>query len=202
MLKLAFYLFIIGLVNAQETCLTVKKGNQFSAILTGANTNTSLSSWIKFDANCATYLFESNDPQGKLCSTSWNKLWGTVRCGMLNSNHKDSDRFIWRRAQSCLIYNSSFVIGEVTDCGEKDLIEVAAYTYDNGDIPYLPENQGRLLKIFKTKLKIETWYKFALLIFRTFTAYEIYDANGNLIEQESIEHRDCGSGYQYGVMQK
>ncbi len=43
---------------------------------------------IKFSQDCSQYLFDANDDKGKLCSNSWNKLWGTVRCGMFNSNHQ------------------------------------------------------------------------------------------------------------------
>ena len=61
---------------ANNLCYTVKAGSFYSAIIPfhGFNTNKTLISWIKFDANTAKYLFNSNDPQGHLCSTSWNKL--------------------------------------------------------------------------------------------------------------------------------
>ncbi|RMZ94539.1 hypothetical protein BpHYR1_044535, partial [Brachionus plicatilis] len=195
---------ILYCISAQnETVLSVKPGSHFSSLLGLGilNNNPELVKRIKFSSNCAQYLFTSDNEKGKLCSTSWNKLFGTVRCGIFNSNHKDSDRFIWRRAQSCLIFSSTFVMGELDDCAEKNLIEIAAYTYDNGDVPYESQNQGRLLKTFKTKVKIETWYIYKLLINQLFTEYQLMDDNGNLLESLRIEHRDCGSSYYTGLLQ-
>jgi hypothetical protein len=165
------------------------------------NTSPDVVKRIKFSANCAKYLFNPDDEKGHLCSTSWNKLYGTVRCGIFNSNHKDSDRFVWRRAQSCLKFSSPYVIGEHEDCAERDVIELAAYTYDNGDIPYESQNQGRLLKIFQTKVKVETWYIYKILIKQLYSEYQLLDNDENLLESVTIYHRDCGSSYYSGFTQ-
>lgn len=188
---------------ATDKCYTVKQGSFYSSILpfNGANSNTTLATYAKFDRNCAQYLFSDQDPMGHLCSTSWNKLWGTVRCGILNSNHKDSDRFVWRRAQKCLVYNSPYVTGEVENCDEQDLIEIAAYSYDNGDQPFTSENQGRLLKIFQNKLYVDTWYFLKLTLYQTGAIFEVFTEHGSLIERQTIDHRDCGTSYMYGLMQ-
>ena len=181
----------------------MKPGNFYSSLLGLGilNNKPELVQKIKFSANCAQYLFAADDEKGKLCSTSWNKLYGTVRCGIFNSNHKDSVRFIWRRAQSCLQFSSPYVIGEHENCAEKDLIELAAYTYDNGDIPYEPQNQGRLLKIFQTKVKVETWYIYKIVIKALHAEYQLFDEDNNLLETLTIYHRDCGSSYYTGLLQ-
>jgi hypothetical protein len=127
-----------------------------------------------------------------------------TRCGFLSDNHQDSDRFVWRRAQSCVIVkDGQYTIGEVENCLEKNLIEIAAYTYDNGDTPFASENQGRLLKIFKTKVKVEVAYGYKLTNKPTSTIFELYDSsNGNLLETQVVEHRDCGSSYTRGTLMK
>lgn len=183
--------------------MSVSQGNHYSSFLGIGLLNNSpeLVKRIKFSSNCAQYLFPPDNNMGKLCSTSWNKLFGTVRCGIFNSNHKDSDRFVWKRAQSCLIFSSPFVVGEVDNCPERDLIEIAAYTYDNGEIPYESQNQGRLLKIFKTKVKVETWYIYKLLINQLYTEYQLLDNDENLLESLRVEHRDCGASYYTGMLQ-
>ena len=65
---------------------------------------------------------------------SWNKLWGYSRCGF-SHHHKDSDRFVWRRAQDCIDY-STVVEGEIENCPQAGMVEIAAYTYDDGLKPY------------------------------------------------------------------
>ncbi len=113
----------------------------------------------------------------------------------------DSDRFVWRRAQSCLKFSGSYVIGEVEDCPEKDMIELAAYTYDNGALPFSQENAGILLKIFQTKVKVETWYIYKLIITPFNTVYQLFDDNRQLLESATIEHRECGSSFYIGALQ-
>lgn len=68
------------------------------------------------------------------CMGSWNKLWGYSRC-FGSQHHKDSDRFVFRRAQSCLEHKDGVVI-EIPNCAESNLIELAAYAYDNSDEPF------------------------------------------------------------------
>ena len=80
-------------------------------------------------------------------------MFGGTRCSPTGNIHKDSDRFVWRRATSCLIFNGSFVVGEKPNCAEKDLIDIFSYTYDNGSIPY--ENQGVLSNLLQLKLKLK-----------------------------------------------
>jgi hypothetical protein len=196
---LVIELMVFGFSFAKESCHTVKEGAHYSSLIPFHGfTNTDVQfSWIKFDRSSAKYLFKPDDNKGHLCSTSWNKLFGSARCGLINDPHKDSDRFVWRRAQSCLKFNGEYVVGEKEDCVEADLIELAAYAYDNGDKPF--ENQGRLLKEFKYKVKVNEWYGYRLRIYRTFTVYELLDLNENILESISIDHRDCGNFYNQGT---
>ena len=119
----------------------------------------------------------------------------------LSNLFPDSDRFIWRRAQSCLKFSGNFVIGEVEDCPEKDMIELAAYTYDNGTVPFHQENAGILLKIFETKVKVETWYIFKLIISPFNTVFQLFDDSHQLLESKMIAHRECGSSFYIGALQ-
>ncbi|CAF1635491.1 unnamed protein product, partial [Didymodactylos carnosus] len=148
--------------------------------------------------NTAQYLFPVNDVKGHLCSISWNKLFGACRCGFLTNNHKDSDRFVWRRAVSCLIFDNDNVIGQRANCEEENLIEVAAYAYDNSLKPF--ENEGTLLKEFSTKLQVETWYTFTLKFELSKTTYEIYNENNELLDSQEIIHRSCNN-YNQGMKQ-
>jgi len=184
--------------------LTVKAGSFYTSVIPfhGLNSRDVLFNNITLKANTAEYLFEKDDPMGTLCVTSWNKLFGMSRCGFLADNHKDSDRFVWRRAQSCVIFQGPFSIGVEENCAEKDLIEIAAYTYDNGDRPFDSQNQGRLLKIFKTKVKVEQAYGYKLTNKPTYTLFELFDLDGNLLESQTVDHRDCGSSYKQGTLMK
>ena len=153
---------------------------------------------IKFDKSASKYMFTPEDPKGHLCTSSWNKLYGTSRCTF--DPHLDSDRFVWRRAYSCVQFNGQYSVAEKPDCAESDLIELAAYAYDKGAKPF--ENQGLLLKEFKTKVKVDTWYGYKLKIFPTYTQYELSNEDGELLETITIDHRDCGATYLLGNLLK
>ncbi len=183
----------------------VKAGSFYTSIIPfyGLNTKDVLFNNITLKSNTAEYLFPKNDSMGNLCINSWNKLFGMTRCGFLTDNHKDSDRFVWRRAQSCvIIQDGQFTVGEIDNCPEKNLIEIAAYTYDNGDRPFDSQNQGRLLKIFKTKVRVEESYGYKLTNKPTNTIFELFDSNSNLLETQIVDHRDCGSSYKQGTLNK
>ena len=183
------------------TCYSVYSGYYFPGyeppfsfipkIFHGFNSKSTLSKMIRFDGNTAQYLFTPTDPKGHLCGTSWNKLWGTTRCGYLDLVHQDSDRFVWRRAQSCLNYKGDYVTGVKPNCTEANRIELAAYTYDNGVVPY--QHIGTLLKQFKATVEIGVWYKYTLEITDTQTNFILADANGNEIERQFTLHRNCSS---------
>ncbi len=205
-MKLQQYLFlcllVVWCINCQK-CYHVNPNDHYPAgtlPIHSMNDSPILKSRIKFSNNTAHYLFSPTDDKGTLCSTSWNKLWGTVRCGYLNTNHKDSDRFVWRRANSCLIFNGSHVVGEKPNCPDANFIEIAAYAYDNGMKPF--EHIGTLLKQFNTKVQVETFYGYVLRISSNQTVYELWNDNfSNLLETQVITHRDCGSNYCKGMKQ-
>lgn len=90
------------------------------------------------------------------------------------------------------------MVGENAACDESDLVEIAAYAYDNSAKPF--ENQGTLLKEFNTKLRVDSWYKVALTFEETKTIYELFDANNQLLETQEIVHRQC-KDYKLGMMQ-
>ncbi len=165
----------------------------------GINTHKEVFSLIKFDNSSVSYLFKSDDPRGHLCTTSWNKLFGTNRCNNVISPHQDSDRFVWRRSQNCVEFNGQYLLGEKSDCNEFDLVEIAAYAYDKAEKPF--ENQGRLLKEFKNKVRVNQWYGYRLKINVNYTEYELSDSDGNLIENHTVEHRDCGASLAVGTLQ-
>ena len=172
---------------------TVKTGNNYPVLIPFYGFSfgkTLLSSWIKFDTNAARYLFPPTDSQGAMCQSSWNKLYGTTRCGF--DNHKDSDRFVWRRSISCFNFSGSYVANEIPNCAERDLIELAAYTYDNYAKPF--ENQGILLKTFNTKVSVNKWYKYQLQLNADNTVFELFDNNNAFLENVTINHRNCNLG--------
>ena len=186
-------------VNSAD-CRTVKQGAHYTSLIpfSGLKSDAIISSRVQFTNSSARYLFPSTESKGHLCTTSWNKLWGACRCGYLTSNHKDSDRFVFRRAGSCLRYESGRVIGETDACPEADLVEIAAYAYDNNLKPF--ENQGTLLKEFETKLRVDAWYKVTLIFEETKTTYQLFDNNDQLLETQEITHRQC-KDFKLGMMQ-
>lgn len=182
-------------------CRTIEKGHHFTSTTPyyGFNDKLIISTRIKFDNNTVHYLFPPTDDKGRACMQSWNQLYGTTRCGYFNSNHQDADRFVWRRADSCLIYDTTgHVIGEKPNCSEANLVELAASTYDDGLKPY--EHPGKLQKEFTTKPQVETWYRLTLILSQTITTYQLFDNSDQLLETQTINHRSC-SEFNHGLIQ-
>ena len=182
-------------------CRTIEKDHHFTSTIPyyGFKNELVISTRIQFNTNTAHYLFPPTDNKGRECSQSWNQLWGATRCGYITNNHQDSDRFMWRRAGSCLIYDSTgHVIGEKPNCLEANLIELAASGYDDGLKPY--EHPGVLQKPFSTKAQIETWYKLTITFEKAKTTYQLFDDTNVLLETQIINHRSC-TGFNRGMMQ-
>ena len=196
---ISFALFANNIVHS-ENCGTVSQGSHYPTLIPfhGFKSDEVISTGVRFMNSSSEYLFPPTDEQGQRCSVSWNKLWGACRCGYLTSNHKDSDRFVFRRARSCLVFEGGRVVREIPSCPEAGLIEVAAYAYDNGDKP--TEHPDRLLKEFQTKLRINQLYKVTLTFQETQTIYQIFDHANQLLETQTIQHRSC-SNYKQGMMQ-
>lgn len=202
-----FYLLavVLGLCLSQSSidaadCRTVKQGAHYATLLPfhGLKSDAVISTRVQFTNSSARYLFPPNEDKGLLCTSSWNKLWGACRCGYLTSNHKDSDRFVFRRAGSCLQYEAGRVVAENANCPESNLVEIAAYAYDNSAKPF--ENEGTLLKQFKTKLRVDDWYKVSLIFEETRTIYQLFDDQNQLLETQEIAHRAC-KDFKLGMMQ-
>ena len=76
----------------------------------------------------------------------------------------------------------------------------AAYVYDNKLKPFV--NQGQLLNVFKTKVRVNEWYGYSLIIMQTTTLYELFNEQGDLLESLNVDHRDCGTTYKSGANQR
>ena len=117
--------------------------------------STPLKRGVVMEADDVAYLFPPTDEKGHLCSVSWNKLFGSSRCGFAQDHHLDSDRFAWRRHPDCLIFNGSYVIGEVPHCKYANQVQICSYSYDAGNKPF---QNASLLTIFDTLLTVNTPY--------------------------------------------
>ncbi len=90
------------------------------------------------------------------------------------SSIQDSDRFVWRRAMP------QGVPG--------DTIELAAYSYDMGVLPYNPPN-ANLLQEFKTVVYPSTAYTIGLDITPEATMYSLTETtSGALLETKTVAH--------------
>jgi hypothetical protein len=181
-------------------CRTVKQGAHYPSLIPfhGFKSDAIISERVQFTKSAANYTFPSTEPDSPACTISWNKLWGACRCGYLANNHNDSDRFVFRRPQNCLVDESERVNGDINNCSGSNLVEIAAYAYDHGDKPF--ENEGRLLKEFSTKLRIDIWYKITLIFEETKTTYQLFDDNDQHLETQEIDHRQCNN-FKLGTLQ-
>ena len=118
-------LSLIPAIYAEEVCDNVSVGSHYKD---GDYLGVGDISWVtgnhrevklKFDQNTVEY-------EGIDCMSSWNKLWGSSRCGYFNQHHYDSDRFVWRKKSG------------------ESVIELASYSYDLSVVPY-KANDGNLL---------------------------------------------------------
>jgi len=182
--------------NSDMTCYAVRQGDFYSNHTPiGIRSSQVYEFSIMFRTSSARYLFAPTDEKGHLCSTSWNKLVGSSRCGPWVPHHDDSDRFVWRRSQECLIYNGTHVTGVKSNCSSINQIELAAYAYDHGQKPF--EHIGTLLKEFKHKVNVEEWYTYKITFDEQQTTYLLSDSNKVPLEGQVIKHRSC-SLYKYG----
>lgn len=157
---------------------------------------------VKLDKNVVSYIFtDPSESDGNThCFMNLNKLFGRSRCNLFH--HEDSDRFVFRRNQKCLSFDGDrkfLGVNMENQCTNEELnqVQVAAYAYDGGSVPYHSENQGTLLKYFNTKLSVEVWYGLQLIVQPTKTIYKIHNST-NLLETITIDHRDCGEDQTLG----
>ena len=165
------------------TCLTVDQGAHypggrvtFPGAL-GFTTQEYRTQHVRFEPSTANYTVPA-------CQTSWNKLWGSSRCGLLNSHHEDSDRFVWRRAQ-----------------GSDGLIEIAAYSYDGARRPFGPTDPN-LLQSFSNLLLVGTPYLLAMHVEPRQTVFTLQLSNYSIESRTVLHAHTCTaatSGYVLGL---
>lgn len=153
-----------------------------SSLFWGQNSETDWSVTVSMSDSCALYNSSStcDDPAWY---GDWNKLWGKTRCGYAHDNHKDSDRFVWRRCSdpTCALF---------VDDG-KPRIALAAYSYDAGVAPYTTEgNALGLLQPFTFTLLPNTQYILNMQMDESGkTIFSILDAETNVvIDSVSVQH--------------
>lgn len=176
----------------------VSQGHHYSnktSLTWGENGEKSFSVKITMSPEFATYdcsnttTYSCEDP---VWYYDWNKLWGKARCGYMHDHHEDSDRFVWRRCadSTCASYDGT------------PKIQLGAYSYDGGMVPY--ENEGTLLKEFKTTLSADTAYVFTLLMDETGLSSFILSSgvDGSEIETKTIQHNTlCVDNFYEGTVQ-
>jgi hypothetical protein len=172
---------------------SINKGFHYSNKSTpvwGMNGEKTMKNVITLSHSCTAY---DNSQAG--CSSSWqldwNKLWGKTRCGYAESNHQNSDRFVWRRCSdaSCDAYDGTAKI------------QLAAYSYDDGTKPY-PDNPD-LLKVFHTLVSAEVPYEYALRMDDSgASTFQLADQTGALLETIVVNHKTrCVDNYYQGSLQ-
>ena len=104
---------------------------------------------VTFHADSVAYRCDCSAEPFPSCMYSWNKLWGSSRCGFAHPHHLDSDRFVWRRQM------------QPDGITPGSMIEIAAYSYDDGSNPYNPPDTN-LLQPFTTILQPDVPYNLSL----------------------------------------
>jgi hypothetical protein len=177
---LAFF-FVTILIPASSyrwKCAVVRQGRHYARPLSlGLSCRKALAYNIRFENTYTPYSL------GPDCQLDWNKLWGRSRCGFLRHHQKDSDRFVWRAHPTV-----------------DGAIQLAAYSYDNGDKPY--QNQPRLLQVFETILWPDQVLGSMLESALTNTIFTLFNGTDEL-EQITIQHenhcRRYNRGYRLGL---
>jgi len=158
-------------------CSVVPKGWHYSVsmfdldFLSAAST---LTYWFKFK-KYTPYNLDIT------CQSDWNKLWGKSRCGFFHHHHLDSDRFVWRAHPDI-----------------NGTIQLAAYAYDNGRLPY--QNDGTLLKIFQTTTDPGTSLGSRIQFYLDRSVYTLYHSNGTVLESLTIVHENQCQNFDRGYM--
>ena len=168
-----------------EICRTVKTGAHESTpyTLPGFVDAAERSIDVRFLPNAADYACGcAVEPVDSCNTSSWNKLWGSSRCGYTHSHHQDSDRFVWRRA---------VVAGQ---------IEIATYSYDGGKKPYSPPDP-HLLQPFSTLLATNVSYQLRMHVGAVNTSFVLGRAGATLETKVNQHANACAKatmGYKLG----
>ena len=196
-----FFLTILTIVQSQRYTdningtYTVFSRNHYSnktAVTWGQNGELSFNVTVSMSLSCATYNCSSTCDD-TIWYYDWNKLWGKARCGYAHDHHEDSDRFVWRRCSdpTCAAY-----------IRDKNMIQIAGYSYDNGLNPYA-DDPVNLLKQFDTLIEPDVKYILKLTVNDMgLTTYGLLDAEAVLIEQQQVQHNNtCVDNYFEGELQ-
>ena len=190
-------LFVCGNASSTAFNMTILAGNYypdaydipyFNGFRDG---NQSVS--VVLDPSTSSYVVTEFPGKNCMCESSWNKLFGASRCGYLWPHHEDSDRFVWRRLLTSW------------ECGANDTvltpstpplpqIELAAYAYDDGNLPY---QNSSLLTVFSTKVTVGVQFNLRIEYLPTSSVYTLLDGRGSLLETHTINHRYCDE-YEHG----
>jgi hypothetical protein len=147
----------------------------------GQNSELDWSVTVSMGVSCALYNSSAtcDDPAWY---GDWNKLWGKTRCGYMHDNHKDSDRFVWRRCSdpTCALFVDDGV----------PRVALAAYSYDNGVAPYTQEGGDLgLLQPFSFLLLTDTPYQLRMQMDAGGkTTFSVSDATGAVKDTVEVQH--------------
>jgi len=165
-----------------------------SSVTWGQNSQTEWSVTVAMGDSCALYN-SSSTCDDTAWYGDWNKLWGKTRCGYMHDNHKDSDRFVWRRCSdpTCALFVDDGV----------PRIALAAYSYDNGVAPYTQEGGDLgLLQPFTYTLLANTPYLLGMSMDASgLTTFTISDSAGTLKDAVMVQHlTTCPDDYFEGTV--
>eukprot|EP00040_Diaphanoeca_grandis_P044840 m.13786 g.13786 ORF g.13786 m.13786 type:complete len:221 (-) comp9859_c0_seq1:292-954(-) len=163
-------------------CRTVERGQHyaFPPLPFGFVDSVTRTVQIRFEPSAAAYSCNCSAEPYPGCMSSWNKLWGSSRCGKTNPHHKDSDRFVWRRRT----LNS-------TD------LSIAAYSYDLGVKPYSPYNPN-LLQPFNTTIEVNVVYTLRMVRAIDNTRFDLLagvGADNHVLESKTVMHKNQCSNF-------
>ena len=171
---------------AASRCYTVKTGHHYATPKTyGLVDDAHRSVYVTFDNNTIGYECDCGAEPYPSCMSSFNKLWGSSRCGFAHPHHQDSDRFVWRRYAD-----------------QDTSIQIAAYAYDSGRCPYNPPDPN-LMQPFATPLSPGVSYLLTMDLELGATTYALHDEGGTTLESKTVLHdnqcADFAKGYDLGL---
>lgn len=183
--QMLMLLYCSSMAVAEWQCRTVEVGDHYPSggATTGLISDAVRSVQIRFDDSAANYTCDCGGSPMPGCG-QWNKLWGASRCGHTHHHHLDSDRFVWRMADS-------------------STVEIAAYAYSLGVKPYSPPD-ANLLQVFSVRLTPGQTYTLKMTRSLTTTVYEVFDndASSPALESKTVNHgNECtnfAEGYNLG----
>ena len=177
---------VVAAAGVAERCYTVKKGHHYATPKNhGFVDQAHRSVYVTFDNNTVAYACDCTAEPYPSCMPSFNKLWGSSRCGYAHPHHQDSDRFVWRRYAD-----------------KPNKVQIAAYSYDSGRCPYNPPDPN-LEQLFDTALSVDTAYLLTMDLELNATHFTLHDEGGAALESKTVLHdnecADYAKGYDLGL---